>query len=219
MTRPSLTEQKKQARMAYFIQCTRELIEEEGYSEVSIRKIAEKAGFHNSTIYFYFNDVEYLLALASVRSFEKYSSELAEIGSLSQSSAEVFYPVWECFCRNAFADPELFYGFFFGKYKDQITDILNTYYELFPEEKKTHLDIIQEMFFAGNLTDRCLAILRPLQQAPGFRVTTENIDTLNYLSIVAFRDLLHQKCQDPSLSAEALTDKYLSILHFLIDAD
>ena len=68
MSNKSRAFQKKE-RMALFIDCTRRLIEEEGFAEISIRKIAERAGLHNSTIYFYFPDVDFLIAPASVRSF------------------------------------------------------------------------------------------------------------------------------------------------------
>ena len=36
-----------------FIEAAEELIDEHGIDNVSVRKIADKAGFHNSTIYLY----------------------------------------------------------------------------------------------------------------------------------------------------------------------
>ena len=209
---------QKQERMALFIDCTRRLIEEEGFKELSIRKIADRAGLHNSTIYFYFRDADYLMALASVRSFEKYSKELSVISTIDGSNYDVFYPIWECFCRHTFAQPELFYQFFFGKYKDSITEILNQYYSLFPEEKQEYSQIISEMYYAGNLTDRCLAILKPLSGLEQTRVTDRTLPIINTLSIVAFRDILEKKCTDPSIDNDTLTKEYLSILHFLVDA-
>ena len=47
--------QKKQNTIR-FIEAARLLIDEIGLKKVSIRKIAEQAGFHNSTIYLYFKD-------------------------------------------------------------------------------------------------------------------------------------------------------------------
>ena len=212
------SDDQKKERMACFIDCTRQLIEEDGYSNVSIRKIASRAGYHNSTIYFYFNDLDYLLALASVRTFEQYSKELAAISSLNQSNSEVFYPIWECFARNAFEAPDLYNHFFFGKYCNNITELLNQYYQLFPEEKLAYSDIIQEMYFAPTFSERCLAILLPLIGDPRFRVTEENLTIANDLSIASFQKALEQKILDPSLDTDELTRHFLKTLHFIMDA-
>ena len=64
--------QKKQNTIT-FINAATEMIAELGIEHISIRKIAEKAGFHNSTIYLYFKDLDELLLLASMKFFQKYS--------------------------------------------------------------------------------------------------------------------------------------------------
>ena len=210
--------EKKRAKMTLFVDCTRRLIKEIGYKEVSIRKIADLAGYHNSTIYFYFQDIDLLLALASVRSFEKYSLALRSISSFQNSSSDVFYKVWEEFCRYAFTQPDLYYQFFFGKYCNDITDILNLYYQLFPEEKLEYSAVIEEMYFANNFTSRSHTILCPLIGEENYRVTDENVDLINDVTIAYFKDLLEQKCADPSLDNELLTNQYLRALHLIVDA-
>ena len=64
-----------------FIEAAEELIDEHGIDNVSVRKIAEKAGFHNSTIYLYFKDVNELILLASMKHFNEYSKALARLSS------------------------------------------------------------------------------------------------------------------------------------------
>ena len=53
-------EELRTQNMIRFIEAARELIDQEGLESLSIRKIAEKAGFHNSTIYLYFRDMDHL---------------------------------------------------------------------------------------------------------------------------------------------------------------
>ncbi len=209
--------EQKLARMALFIDCARELIDEIGYKNVTIRKIADRAGYHNSTIYFYFSDLDYLMALASVRSFEEYSKELSGLSSHNSAGRDVFYPVWEAFCRAAFNKPDQYYQFFFGKYKDSVTDILNTYYRLFPEDKLVYSDIIEEMYFAPNFEERCRKILIPLIGAPETRVLESNLDLINSILIYSFESLLEKKCSDPELSTDGSIDQFMRILHFVID--
>ena len=46
--------------MMYFIEATQELILKEGLENLSIKKIAEKAGYNSATIYNYFENLEVL---------------------------------------------------------------------------------------------------------------------------------------------------------------
>ena len=64
------TPEQRNERLHSFVLATREMIENNDFKNIHIRKIAEKAGFHNSTLYSYFKDAEYLIALASVKIFE-----------------------------------------------------------------------------------------------------------------------------------------------------
>ncbi|WP_373482800.1 TetR/AcrR family transcriptional regulator [Acetobacterium sp.] len=52
---------KSQRVKSYFIQAAKEIIMSEGVENVSVRKVAEKAGYAYTTIYNYFTDVNELL--------------------------------------------------------------------------------------------------------------------------------------------------------------
>ena len=47
----------------YFVDATAEIIEEEGLENVTIRKVADKAGYNSATIYNYFSEISHLLFL------------------------------------------------------------------------------------------------------------------------------------------------------------
>ena len=66
-------------RKRAFVDAASTLIASQPFSSISIRKIAETAGFHNSTIYSYFQDSDWLIALASVRFLQPYIDALVEI--------------------------------------------------------------------------------------------------------------------------------------------
>ena len=74
-------EQKRKNGIA-FVEATQALIDSEGLERISIRKIADKAGFHNSTIYLYFKDVNQLILLASLKHFNEYSKKLSEYSTM-----------------------------------------------------------------------------------------------------------------------------------------
>lgn len=60
----------------YFIDATAKIIKEEGIEHVTIRKIADLAGFTSSTIYNYFEELSHLTFFASMRFIQDYSKEL-----------------------------------------------------------------------------------------------------------------------------------------------
>lgn len=94
-------ENQKRQNTIRFIEATQELIETDGLKNLSIRKIADKAGFHNSTIYLYFKDIEELILLASIKYFNEYSKNLSELSSWKLRPREHFLSVWD-FSRRLF---------------------------------------------------------------------------------------------------------------------
>ena len=117
------TPEQRNEKLRSFVLATREMIENNDFENIHIRKIAEKAGFHNSTLYSYFKDSEYVISLASVKIFEQYSRSLAELSMRNLSEYENFMEIWKFFCLNAFKFPEIYNNFFFGKHSNDLTSI------------------------------------------------------------------------------------------------
>ena len=199
-----------------FIETTRSLIDDIGVKNISIRKIAEKAGFHNSTIYLYFKDVDELILLASLKHCNGYSAALAEHTKKHCTPYESFLSIWTFFARSAFDKPEIFYNFFFGKHSDNLTDIFERYYELFPDEKTIYRKDIQSMYFGRDIHERCRLILKPLLQEKGTRLTEDYLDMVNDVTVGYLKYLLEQKCQDSKIAAETLSDKLISMIRYMV---
>ena len=204
-----------------FTDAAAELLLTERYDDITIRRIAEKAGFHNSTIYSYFKDAEWLLALASVRYFNEYNRELAGLDLKDLSSYERFFAIWKIFCDSAFSKPVLYYNYFFGKYKDALTELLEDYYDLYPDEAKDFSPLIREMFFGQKLSVRNYTILKPLIEDPRTRVSEDNISVINFVIFETFSGLM-EDCIEGNVSVPGEEDPislFLKTLHILIDTD
>ena len=52
---------QKVRMVKYFVDATIEIIEKEGYEAVTIRKVADIAGYNSATLYNYFDNLEHLL--------------------------------------------------------------------------------------------------------------------------------------------------------------
>lgn len=206
----------KRENLIHFIKVTQKLIEEEGLQSVSIRRIGTLSGFHSSTIYLYFKDLNELIMLASIKSFQKYSAEL-EKASNSTDPYENFYAVWECFTESALQYSCVFHNFFFGKYGNDLLTYLNTYYDLFPEEVNKYNMNIESMYFGNNYAERCRTILLPLINDARTRVTESNIEIVNDITVSLTKVMLEKKCHFPELDSQELYQKIFDMLHFIID--
>ncbi len=205
----------KQQNRIRFIHAAQELIENGDLERVSIRRIAEKAGFHNSTIYLYFEDVDQLILLSSLKYFNEYSKALSELSTKDLTPLETFIKIWDFFAQTVFRKPKIFYNFFFGKHSENLTRIMKQYYELFPEEQEEYSPEIEDMYYGQNIRERCLKVLE-LLIGTDTRVNEETIGLINDINVSYFKYLLQQKCQNPSLDSDILKDKLLKMLHFII---
>ncbi len=207
----------RQQNTIRFIEAAQELIDTQGLKKVSIRKIAEKAGFHNSTIYLYFKDVDELILLASLKHFNGYSSALAQKNQKNMTAYENFLSIWKFFSESAFEKPEIFYNFFFGKHSDELTKIFERYYDVFPDEKAIYREDIQSMYFGKDIYERCSLSLKPLLKEENLRLTEDNLNMVNDITVGYLKYLLEQKCQNPTLPTEAFTHKMLSMVRYMVE--
>lgn len=207
----------KRINAVRFVEATQALIDAEGLEGVSVRKIAARAGFHNSTIYLYFNDINELILLASLKHFRDYSRSLSEQSKQSLSPRENFYTIWETFAKTVFRQPQIFYNFFFGKYSDNLTPIITQYYELFPEEKEQYSKEIEDMYYSGNIKDRCLKVLLPLIGLDEFRVTQKNLEIMNDIIVSCLKSLLEEACSDSKVDSQEMSKKLLDMIQCIIN--
>ena len=56
--------------MKYYIEATYKIMEEEGIDMVTIRKISDIAGYNSATLYNYFENLDHLIAFASLKYFQ-----------------------------------------------------------------------------------------------------------------------------------------------------
>lgn len=207
--------EKRKKAMA-FVEATQELIDTEGLENISIRKIAEKAGFHNSTIYLYFKDANQLILLASLKHFNAYSAKLAQYAAASGTPLEKFLAIWQAFGETVFRKPHIFRNFFFGKNSHQLTPIIVQYYQLFPEERASYTQEIRDMYYGGNIYDRCLQILKPLIREEATCITEENVDTVNSIIVACLKQLLDTVCADPDPDPAAVNDRMMQMIRHVI---
>lgn len=207
-------EQIKQQNKIRFIEAAQQLIDAEGLEAVSIRKIAEKAGFHNSTIYLYFKDVDELILFASLKYFNEYNKALSELSTRHLSEREQFLSIWDFFAQTVFKKPKVFYNFFFGRHSHDLTDILQQYYTIFPAEREKHSKEIEEMYYGKDIHARCMQEMKMLTDFTS-KNDEETITMVNDIIVGHLKYLLEEKCQNPALDSDILTERLLKVVEFV----
>ncbi len=198
-----------------FVNAAQELIDEEGLKSVSIRKIALKAGFHNSTIYLYFRDLSQLTMLASMKYLQEYSQLLEEVSLKERSTSENFLAIWEFFFDSIMENPFVYRNFFFGKHSDNLKNTIYLYYQLFPEEQRTFSPNIEEMFYGDNINTRSMMILTPLLEEDNL-LTEGNIDMINEIIVSYCRHKLELRCELNDFDITAHKNDFLNALIHII---
>jgi len=201
-------EEQKRQNAIRFINATQEMIETDGIENISVRKIAQKAGFHNSTIYLYFKDLDELAMLASMKYFRKYNQALDELNKKHALPEDNFICIWDYYMEASLKNAKIFYNFFFGNRSDDLTAFIEGYYEYFPEERKLFSHPIESMYYGKNFTERSMVILLPLIELDTNNITTENAEMINDLIIAYSKYLLEMKCQDPDADDENLRKNF-----------
>lgn len=214
MGRNRYTPQERNKITAAFIRCAREIIDLEGIDQVSIRKVAQTAGFNSATLYLYFDDVDELITLASMSYLENYCRTLAADIPQLHSDYKIYVHTWKVFCLHAFSNPLIFHRLFFHPHSKPLETTVLRYYEIYPGQLTVADGPVREMLLAGDLGARNQKVLRPLA-GEGF-FPPEQTPLINDLTICYFRKLLEEcQAQAGTLANQQQTERMLAAIRFL----
>ena len=143
---------KQKRVMIYFIEAAKELIAEEGFSNLTIRKIATAAGYNSATLYNYFEDLDELLLFSSISFLKDYVKLLNQKITSSMTALERYRTIHETFDLCSLQYPEIFYNLFFGRKGRRKGGVVYCSYLLFSlSSDKSYIKVL--------LTNLCCYIL------------------------------------------------------------
>ena len=153
---------KKRRVMMYFIEATQELILNVGIENLSIKKIADTAGYNTATIYNYFEDLEELILYSSIDYLKIYLKDLKSEINSNMKAIEMYETIYKVFVHHSFEKPEIFHTLFFGKYSYKLEKIIKKYYEIFPDDITGQTDITKSVLVEGNIHNRDLPVIKQM---------------------------------------------------------
>ena len=214
---------QKKRTILYFIQAAEDIIAEKGVDKLTVREVADKAGYNIATLYNYFENINHLVLFTSIKYLNQYVTDLSAYVDDSASPEERFYGCWECFCRHAFTYPEVFHVIFFGEFSHETVDqSLELYYELFPDNLKgvteDFLDIMTSSdFIQRNIKSFQLIDLPDTSAVPA----DQKLYFYSELTSLIFQSMLYnamEKKRKGTLSVEEETEAFFRYLAKLIES-
>jgi AcrR family transcriptional regulator len=206
---------KKEIQMGrmwkYFVDATAEIIEEEGIDKITIRKVADRAGYNSATIYNYFTELSHLIFFASMKFLKTYTDEVANYMEEGKSPIEKYLLAWECFCKHSFKSPQIFHAIFITDLGEHPEDLLAEYYKLYPNDLINIPEGLKPILFERNMNKRGLTLLQAA--ASEGNIKEENINAINELTILIWQgmlsNILNNRTHHDIEAAEKITMNYI----------
>lgn len=174
--------------MSYFINATDELIYEVGIEEITLRKVAERAGYNSATLYNYFENLDHLIFYAAMKNVKDYSLALNTYLIGAENAMDRFLKVWECFCDYSYDKPEIYNAIFFPNLDKEVEHYVEEYYKFFPEDLRNYNDNISTMLLKRNIKERGMTIIVDCIDE-GF-IQQKDADALNDMTLFIHEGML-----------------------------
>lgn len=209
---------KRKRIMIYFIEATEKLIRSEGVEGVSIRKIANEAGYNSATIYNYFNDLEHLVLFGSVCYLREYIVTLGKSLKPDMTSVDRYRTIYKCFNKVAFRYPEIFHNMFFGRYSHKLSSVIRVYYqELFPSELDGLSDRMKKMLVEGTMRERDEITMEGMVQE-GY-VLEEKADITLELIVALHQNFIYEAwLRGENLDIDEHEKKFNRLFEYILEA-
>lgn len=203
---------QKKRMLSYIIEATNEIIEKEGINSVTIRKIANKAGYNSATLYNYFDNLNHILFFASLKYLKDYARDLSSYTINSKNSIESYLDVWKCFCHHSYLRPEIYNLIFFSGYSHStVNESIKMYYSIFPEELGNESKKFLPMLLEDNIYIRDYKLLKTAV-SEGF-IKEDDIHEINEMNILIYQGMLSRLLNKNNTctkeEAEKITLKYI----------
>ncbi|WP_186670835.1 TetR/AcrR family transcriptional regulator [Sporosarcina sp. BP05] len=172
----------------YFVDATAEIIEEEGIENVTIRKVADRAGYNSATIYNYFTEISHLIFFASMKFLKTYTDDVGSAIEKGKNPLEKYILSWECFCKHSFQQPQIFHAVFIKDLGNHPEKLLADYYEIYPSDLINFPEELKVILFERSVSKRGRSILE-IAANEGF-IDDANIDKVNEMTILIWQGML-----------------------------
>lgn len=209
-------ELKKKRILTFFIEAAQDIMTKEGIEAITLRRVADLAGYNAATLYNYFEDLDQLILFASLKHLKMYNLEVVEQIKKCKSEREKFITMWKTFCRISFQYPQPFYQIFFNKHSDSLEAISKQYYDLFPEDLGTHDKNLKEILSGTKLAVRNEAYLKLIANEES--QSWIKISLMNEMMVALYQNLLLKRISESTNTKQNdYENRMIEYVDFILD--
>ncbi|MDW7672967.1 MAG: TetR/AcrR family transcriptional regulator [Bacillota bacterium] len=180
---------QKRRMMSYFIEAADKVIEDEGLDSVTIRKVADLAGYNSATLYNYFENIEHLIFFSSMKYLKDYVLDLPNYLVEAHNPIERYLGIWRCFCKHSYSKPHFFSNIFFNKFSGSVKETITEYYSIFPEELGQQPEYLLKMLLKHSIYDRNFSLLEDCM-VEGY-LKEEDLEDINEMTLLLYQGMLN----------------------------
>lgn len=173
--------------MRYFIDAAQSILEQEGMQGLTIRKVADMAGYNSATLYSYFENLDHLAFYASLKYLRNYLFKLQELKQ-PHDGLQRFLEIWRCFATEAFTYPDHYYSVFFAPQRFRFNDSVRRYYEIYSEDLENLSEDLLPMLLETNIYKRDFEALKRCADQGYFQ--ENRIPEINDILVLLFESYL-----------------------------
>lgn len=179
--------------LGYFATSAIEIMNTEGLEGLTIRKVADKAGYNSATLYHYFDSLDHLTFFSAIHYLKDYAADLSECLPMIDDSMEAYLKVWECFCRRSYERPAIYELLFFHSFDDiNLDEAIKTYYEVFPNEITPKIQEYSPMLTEANIYKRESIALKKALKSKNISISEDDLRSITEMNVLIYRGMLSE---------------------------
>jgi len=191
---------QRQRTTRIFIESAVEIINNEGFDALTVRKVADHAAYNSATIYNYFDNLEHLKSMTAMMFMKDYTDELDACISPCKNSYEINEKVWSCFYKHTYRKPQIYQSIFGHGNNKKHTSYINEFYTLFPDHLYVASDSIKGMLVEENLFDRTMFLLKECSKDGYFK--EDDLASIYEILFFIYKGMLNQLLNTDEIISE-----------------
>lgn len=213
MTREKRKTIQKNRMWHYFVDAAVEIIETEGIDKITIRKVADRAGFTSSTVYNYFDELSHLVFFAAMRFTKDYIEDLPNYLNQGSNTIEKWLYSWECFCKHTFERPKIYSVIFINNLGSAPKDLLDHYYKAYKDHLVGLPEEIQSIISEHTISTRSTLFLKLAEENEEI-IKTEDIEFISDVTLFIWKGMMTTVLNNRrKYTTEEAINKTLSYIH------
>lgn len=138
----------------YFLDATWDLIQIKGLNKITVREIADRAGYTTSSVYNYFKELSHVKFFAVMRATNPYVKDLPKYLEKGDNIIDKWLYAWECFAKHSYELPDIYFLLYVENLGTIPENLIETYYSIYEHEHVGLSDKVASIMKQHNISLR-----------------------------------------------------------------